>query len=459
MTLWGGRFEAEPDDVLWRYTVTPHDRRLLPWDIRGSQAHVTMLGDTGIIPTAEAQTLSEGLDRIAAEVEAGDFRFQETDEDVHSALERRLTELVGPVGGKVHTGRSRNDQVALALRLYLADAAASSSDALRRFAALLADLAERHRDDVVPSYTHLQQAQAISLGHHFAAHAWAALRDADRFDDARRRLVVSPLGASASGGSSLPLDPEATARHLGWDEHFANSLDAVASRDFASEFGFCCTQAMVDLSRLAEELIIWATSEFGWVEFSDAYTTGSSALPQKKNPDIAELARGRSAGAIGALTALMTLQKALPLSYNRDLQEDKTHVFSLHDALGGTVEALGGMLRHAEFHPPAPSSFTTALDLAEALVARGVPFREAHRAVGAVVASVLADGRDLAEVTLADLQAADPRFEESDLQLVDPITSARNRRSPGGGSPDSVAQQVEAIRAAASRAAFPAPTL
>jgi argininosuccinate lyase len=446
VTLWGGRFGEAPDDLLWRYTVTPEDRRLLTWDVRGSIAHVEMLAATGIVEESEAARLLEGLHQIASDAADGTFTFLDTDEDVHSAVERRLIEIVGPLGGKVHTGRSRNDQIVLDLRLYLADATEARIRELAAFAAMLADRAEEHADVVIPSYTHLQQAQAVSLGHHLAAHAWAALRGAQRFADARRRIAISPLGASASGGSSLPLDPSRTAAELGWEEHFANSMDAVAGRDFASEYGFCCAQAMVDLSRLAEELILWSTTEFGWVTFTDGLTTGSSALPQKKNPDIAELARGRSAGAIGSLTSLLTLQKGLPLTYNRDLQEDKLHVFALDDALAGTLEALGALVASASFHPPRPSSYTTALDLAEALVERGVPFREAHRAVGSLVAALLADNRDLDQATEADLKAADSRFGAADLKLVDPASSILRRQSPGGGSPESVQVQVEVLR-------------
>lgn len=446
MTLWGGRFGAEPDEILWRYTVTTHDRRLLVWDIRGSQAHVAMLGSTGILTADEVSALADGLAAIANEAAEGSFRFLDGDEDVHSAVERRLVELVGPVGEKVHTGRSRNDQVVLDLRLYLDEAAQAQIGRLTALAGLLADLAERHAEDVIPSYTHLQQAQAISLGHHFAAHAWSALRNAQRFGDSRKRIAVSPLGASAGGGSSLPLDPAATARALEWDDHFENSLDAVGARDFAAEFGFCCTQSMVDLSRLAEEMIMWSSSEFGWVTYGDAFTTGSSALPHKKNPDIAELARGRAAGAIGYLTALLGLQKALPLAYNRDLQEDKVHVFALDDCLGGTIEALGGMLAAADFHPPAPSSWTTALDLAEALVERGVAFRRAHRVVGGLVAALLGENRDLASLTSEELLSAHPEFRPEDVELTDPALSVARRRSPGGGSPSSVRDQVSAIR-------------
>lgn len=450
MTLWSGRFEEAPSEVLWRYTVTPDDRRLLRWDVLGSIAHVRMLEATGILDSDEAGEIMVGLEAIGHEANEGTFQFGDTDEDVHSAVERRLVELVGAVGGKVHTGRSRNDQVALDLRLYLNAAAAARATDLAELALVLADLADAHADTVVPSYTHLQQAQAISLGHHLAAHAWWALRNAERLGDARRRIGISPLGASAGGGSSLPLDPARTASLLGWREHFRNSLDAVGSRDFASEFAFCATQAMVDLSRLSEELILWNSTEFGWVTFGDAVTTGSSALPHKKNPDIAELARGRSATAIGALTALLSLQKGLPLAYNRDLQEDKVHVFAVDDLLAATVEALSAMLATARFDPPAPSAWTTALDLAEVLVERGVPFREAHRVVGGLVASLAAGGRTLADVSPAELESAHPGFETADLELVDPRSSMARRRSPGGGGPDSVRVQVAEIRRAAA---------
>lgn len=450
MTLWEGRFSERPDDVLWRYTVGREDRRLLACDVRGSIAHVTMLGHAGILTASDVEALLAALRRVAAEAAGGTFEFQDGDEDVHSAVERRLIEIAGPVGGAVHTGRSRNDQVALDLRLYLDDAGRDRARQLRGFALLLADRAEALADVVVPSYTHLQQAQSVSLGHQLLAHAWPAIRSAERFDDARRRIAVSPLGASAGGGSSLPLDPGVTARTLGWERTFANSLDAVAARDFVSEYVFCCAQAMVDASRLAEELVLWTSAEFGWATYSDALTTGSSALPQKKNPDIAELARGRAAGAIGRLTAVLALQKGLPLSYNRDLQEDKALVFEADDTLAATIEALGALIASADFHPPAPSSFTSALDLAEALVGRGVPFREAHRAVGRLVAALLAGGRALADASPLDLAAADPRFQPGDLQRLDPTDSVARRRSPGGGAPASVRDQVAAIRAAGS---------
>ncbi|MEX1271919.1 MAG: argininosuccinate lyase [Acidimicrobiia bacterium] len=446
MTLWGGRFESDPDRILWDYTVTPEDHRLVVDDIRGSLAHVAMLGDVGLIPLGEVGQLRDALEVLLAEAEAGTFEFLDSDEDVHSAVERRVIELTGDIGRKLHTARSRNDQIALDVRLYMRRAGEERRRQLTLFAETMIGLAAEHAETVVPAYTHLQQAQAVPLGHHLLAYVWMALRDRSRFEDLADRLGVSPLGAGAGGGSSLGIEPGNTARALGFDVVFANSMDAVGSRDLVAEHIWCVTQAMVNLSRLAEELVLWSTTEFGWVTFGDEFTTGSSALPQKKNPDIAELARGRAAGAIGSLTAMLTLQKGLPLTYNRDLQDDKTHLFAADDLLAGTLTALTAMLGSATFDPPAPSPWVTALDLAEALVERGVPFREAHHAVGRLVSSLLAEGRGLDEATEQDLSAADARFEPSDVELVDVVGSVRRRVSEGGGSTASVHRQIEALR-------------
>jgi len=446
MTLWSGRFLEPPDDVLWAFTVDHSDRRMLVDDIVGSLAHVGMLGDVGLLSLAEVEEISTGLEQIRTEAEGNSFGYEPRDEDIHTAVERRLGELIGPLAGKLHTGRSRNDQVALDLRLYLRRAAAERIGQLQTFAAVMADRAESVGETVVPSYTHVQQAQAVPLGHHLLAYAWMALRDADRFGDLRRRLDVSPLGAGAGGGSSLPLDPARSAARLGMAATFENSMDAVASRDLAAEYAFCCAQAMVHLSRVAEEAVLWASVEFGWATFADRYTTGSSAMPQKKNPDMAELARGRAAAAIGHVMTLLTLQKGTPLTYNRDFQEDKAAVFAADDILAGTLEAMTAMLATAEFHPPAPGSMVTALDLAEALVERGVPFREAHEAVGRLVARLVAEGRALAEATVDDLAVADQRFGADDLGRTDPVASVRARVSPGGGSFESVRTQINQIR-------------
>ena len=446
MTLWGGRFDSGPGETLWDYTTDDSDRRLLADDLEGSIAHVTMLGETGILSEEEVTTLLGGLGTIRAEAADAIFQFTDADEDVHTAVERRLSELIGELAGKLHTARSRNDQVALDMRLYARRSATGRIEQLHRYALTLADLAERHAATVVPSYTHLQQAQPTTLGHHLMAYAWMALRDAERLAGARHRIDVSPLGAGASAGTSLPIDPEATARALGMAAVFENSLDAVGSRDHLAEFVFCCSQAMVHLSRFAEEIILWATPEFARVRLGDSVTTGSSALPQKRNPDIAELIRGRTARVSGLLGSIMTLQKGLPLSYNRDLQEDKRLVFDADDVLAGSLHAMTEMLGQTEFLPVTPMVETASLDLAEALVGRGVPFREAHGAVGKLVLGLEGEGRSLADATIADLVAAHDGFVEADLELIDPAASVARRHSPGGGSPESVHIQVADLR-------------
>ncbi|MGB8360614.1 MAG: argininosuccinate lyase [Acidimicrobiia bacterium] len=446
MTLWGGRFSDGMSDVTSRFTGDTSDRRLLEVDIKGSLAHVAMLGTTGIISEEEAMALSDGLGRILAAV--SEFEFAETDEDVHTAVERRLGELVGDVAGKLHTGRSRNDQVALDMRLYLRETGDARAVQLGDLIALLADLAEANAETPIPTYTHLQRAQVTTLGHHLLAHAWALHRDVLRFWDCATRLDLSPLGAGASAGSSLPLDPPLVAERLGFRGVMPNSLDAVGSRDFVSEYVFCCAQAMTDLSRLAEEVVLWAGSEFGWLTLGDEVSTGSSALPQKRNPDIAELVRGRTATVIGDATAILTLQKALPLAYNRDLQEDKRIVFHADDTLAAATEAMVALLTGVGFHPPVPGAETTALDLAEALVGRGVPFREAHEVVGRLVKILEDEGRSLGGVTADDLSAVDERFEPDDLDRLDPVKSLGMRVTPGSGSPQSVRDQAAALREA-----------
>ncbi|MCZ6519760.1 MAG: argininosuccinate lyase [Actinobacteria bacterium] len=444
--MWGGRFKGSLSEAMWRFTTDESDRRLLQVDIEGSIAHVEMLGATNVIEPQEAQTLAKGLRTILAEAEADEFAFQATDEDVHTAVERRLGEIVGETAGKLHTGRSRNDQVALDLRLYLSRAGAQRAEQLQWFAGVIASMAETHAETVIPSYTHLQQAQPTTLGHHLLTYAWMALRGADRFTDAVGRIAMSPLGAGASAGSSLPLDRDAVAKDLELGGVIPNSLDAVGSRDFVSEYVFCCAQSMIELSRLAEEIVLWSTKEFGWVSLGDEVSTGSSALPQKRNPDIAELIRGRAGTVAGDVTAILALQKALPLAYNRDLQEDKRIVFHADDtlasALGAMVELLGGL----EFHPPGPGSETVSLDLAEELVRRGVSFREAHTLVGELVALLEARGKTLSEATIDDLIEIDQRFEEADLDRLDPTASVRARATSGSGSPQSVRAQIDEIR-------------
>ncbi len=448
MTLWsGGRFEEGPSESLWRFTVDTSDRRMLVEDIIGSVAHCTMLGRVGLLTRDETAVILEALSAIKDEAEAGRFVFLDTDEDVHSAVERRLGESIGEAAGKLHTGRSRNDQVALDLRLYLKRSARDRISQLTGFVRVLVDLAGSVGDTVVPSYTHLQQAQAVPLAHHLLAYAWMLKRDIERFSDASRRIDVCPLGAGASGGSSLPLDAEASAEILGMAAVFDNSMDAVGARDFASEYVWCATQSMLHLSRLAEELVLWSTSEFGWVTFADSFTTGSSAMPHKKNADVAELVRGRAATLVGDLAAIAALQKGLPMTYNRDLQEDKRIVFHADDTLAGALEALGGMLSTADFHTPDPSDWVTALDLAEALVRRGVPFREAHHLVGGLVAELVSRGESFADLTPDQIVEFDARFEADDIAFVDPVGSVESRVTHGGGSMASVSTQIEALEA------------
>ncbi|MCZ7534420.1 MAG: argininosuccinate lyase [Acidimicrobiia bacterium] len=452
MTLWsGGRFSEGPADELWAFTVDHVDRRMLVDDVRGSIAHAAMLGSVGLLSVEETSTMARGLEVIAAEAADDSFVFVDSDEDVHSAVERRLGEIIGDLAGKLHTGRSRNDQVALDLRLYLKRSVRERVTEINDFIDVLIDQAEAVGDTVVPSYTHVQQAQAVPLAHHLLAYAWMLVRDAQRFGDALGRIDVSPLGAGASGGSSLPLDPAFSANELGLAHVFTNSMDAVASRDFAAEFVWCCTQAMVHLSRLAEEMILWCSSEFAWVTFSDAFTTGSSAMPQKKNADIAELVRGKSAAVIGDLTAIGALQKGLPMTYNRDLQEDKRLVFHANDTLSGSLRALGGMLATASFHAPAPDAWVFALDLAELLVSRGVPFREAHHIVGGLVSDLVAAGKTFADLTAENLVAVNPLFVADDLTLLNPQASVANRLTPGGGSMASVQAQIAQLRSLSTR--------
>ena len=452
MTLWsGGRFVEGPAESLWQFTVDTSDRRLLSVDVTGSLAHVAMLGEVGLLSDGEVAAISDGLTAIAAEAASASFEFLDTDEDVHSAVERRLGELIGDLAGKLHTGRSRNDQVALDLRLYLTSAADARVAQLKWFIGVLIEQAKAAAGTVVPSYTHVQQAQAVPLAHHLLAYAWMLKRDMDRFTEASARIGMSPLGAGASGGSSLPLDPVASARRLGMDSVFQNSMDAVGSRDFAAEFVWCVTQSMIHLSRLSEELILWCSVEFNWVTFSDAYTTGSSAMPHKKNPDIAELVRGKASTVIGDLTAIAALQKGLPMTYNRDLQEDKRLVFHADDSLAGALAALSGMVETADFHPPKPSAWVTALDLAEVLVERGVPFREAHHVVGRLVAVLDDEGRAFEDLTSEELVAFDGRFTHADVGRVDPVRSIGFRRTPGGGSMDSVVAQIEQLEAVIAR--------
>jgi argininosuccinate lyase len=443
-TLWHGRFEGGPADELLAFTVSLDvDRRLAADDLDGSRAHVQGLARAGILSDEEAGLVLAALVRVGEELRSGEFEFAPTDEDIHTAIERRVTALAGEAGAKLHTGRSRNDQVATALRLWCRRELA---DVARRVLALqhtLLDRAGEAGPAYLPGYTHLQRAQPVLLAHHLLAHGWALARDVDRLLDCRRRLDVSPLGAGALAGSSLSLDPDATARDLGFAARFENSLDAVSDRDFVAEALFALSLIAVHLSRLGEEAVLWSTDEFGFARLDDAYATGSSMLPQKKNPDIAELARGKAGRVIGDLTGLLATLKGLPLSYNRDLQEDKEPLFDAVDQVSLGLAAMRGLYATLTFdlermQQAADSPYAAATDLAELLVERGMPFREAHAVVGGLVRDSLQR-----HVPLAELVAAHPELGADGAALLAPGVPAGRRRTAGGAGPDPVAAQLE----------------
>jgi len=445
--LWHGRFGEEPADDLLAFTSSlAFDRRLASDDITGSRAHVAMLARVGLLTDDEAAAVTAALDTAEKELADGSFVFAPTDEDIHTAVERRVTELAGAAGAKLHTGRSRNDQVALDLRLFLRREGRAVAVAVHRLQEVLVRRAGDAGDTYLPGYTHLQRAQPVLLAHHLLAHFWAFARDVDRWLAALDRADVSPLGAGALAGSSLPLDPGGVASELGFERRFENSLDAVSDRDFVAEALFTATLTQVHLSRLGEEIVLWASEEFGFVRLADAYSTGSSMLPQKKNPDIAELARGGAGRLIGDLTGVLATLKGLPLSYNRDLQGDKEPLFDALDTCGRALAAMAGLLDSVEFvaermQAAADGATSAATDLAELLVQQGVPFREAHQVVGELVRE--ADERGLA---LEDLVAAEPRLGREALAVLEPGEAVRRRTTPGGAGPEPVRDQLAAAR-------------
>jgi argininosuccinate lyase len=447
-TLWHGRFEGGPAEELMAFTVSlPFDARLAGDDLAGSRAHVRGLARGGILTDDERDEVLAALDTVEAELAAGELAFQPSDEDIHTAVERRVTELAGPAGAKLHTGRSRNDQVATDLRLFAKRELAVVARRTVGLQQVLHDRAVEAGDAYLPGYTHLQRAQPVTLAHHLLAHGWALARDQDRLHDTIRRLDVSPLGAGALAGSSLPLDPAGPAADLGFGEVFSNSLDAVSDRDFVAEALFDLALLGVHLSRLAEEIILWSTDEFGFLGLDDAYATGSSMLPQKKNPDIAELTRGKTGRLIGNLTGLLATLKALPLAYNRDLQEDKEPLFDSLDTVVLALAAMTGLLASSTFRldamaAAADAPAAAATDLAEHLVAGGMPFREAHAVVGALVRRSLDEG-----IALRDLVAGSAELGPDATHLLDRGAAVRRRTTPGGAGPQPVAAQLEAFAA------------
>ncbi len=441
MTLWGGRFDSPMSQALWDLSESfSFDRALYVHDIRGSLGHVEGLRAAGLLTDAEARILGETLEQVRREFDEGVFVPSASDEDIHMAIERRATEIAGPVGAKIHTARSRNDQVATTLRLFTRDALGALGARVLDLVDALIAVAARNADAYLPGYTHLQRAQPVLLSHHLYAHAWALLRDVDRLVDNRQRMNVSPLGAGAIAGTSLPIDPARTAQLLGFSEAFANSMDAVSDRDFVVETLFDVALLGVHLSRMGEELVLWTSAEFNFASLGDDYTTGSSMLPQKKNSDVAELARGKSGRLIGNLTGLLVTLKGLPLSYNRDLQEDKEPLFDSLRQVDRVLVALSGAYQSMTFHAAraaeaADDDLLVAIDIAESLVEQGMPFRAAHERVGRAVGEAVRRGVSLASVV------ADSEDLAGYVGLFAPGHALNARRSPGASGPVAVAAQ------------------
>ena len=451
--MWGGRFDASPDEVMEAINASiDFDRRLYAEDIAGSIAHVTMLAKQGIVSQDDADAITEGLIRVREEIEAGGFPFDRALEDIHMNVEARLAALIGPAAGRLHTARSRNDQVATDLRLWLRARLDEADAACRGLQAALIDRAEEHAATVMPGFTHLQVAQPVSFGHHLLAYVEMIGRDRGRLADCRRRLNESPLGAAALAGTSFPIDRAMTAEHLGFDRPSANSIDAVSDRDFVVEALAAASLIAMHLSRLAEELVLWSSAQFGFIALSDRFSTGSSIMPQKRNPDAAELVRGKSGRIVGALIGLLTMMKGLALTYSKDMQEDKEPLFDAVDSLALCLAAATGMIRDMTVNGDAMAraagtGHATATDLADWLVQEaGVPFREAHAITGRIVK--LADEKclDLKDLALADLQGIEPRITADVVALLDPAHAIARRTSEGGTAPSEVVKQVARAR-------------
>ncbi|MFC5345048.1 argininosuccinate lyase [Brevundimonas staleyi] len=448
-TLWGGRFSAKPADIMQAINVSIGvDKRLWAQDLRGSRAHCRMLIDKGIVRPDDGAAILGGLDTIQAEIEAGTFPFRDEYEDIHLNVEARLSELIGEASGRLHTARSRNDQVAVDFRLWVRDACDRSVEQLKALQRALLERAEQHAGDLMPGFTHLQTAQPVTLGHHLMAYVEMAGRDAGRFADARARMNESPLGAAALAGSPFPIDRHATAAALGFDGPMRNSLDAVSDRDFALETLAAASITAGHLSRLAEEIVVWMTPMFGFVTLPDDLTTGSSIMPQKRNPDAAELVRAKTGRIMGSFVALSTVMKGLPLAYSKDMQEDKPPVFEAMDALDLALTAMTAMV--SAFRPntermaeAASWGFSTATDLADWLVREAdLPFRQAHHVTGAAVKRAEQLGVGLAQLPLAELQSLHPGVTEAVYKVLTPEASCASRQSFGGTAPEQVRARI-----------------
>ncbi len=448
--MWGGRFSGKPAELMQAINVSiGFDKRLAAQDLAGSRAHAAMLRKAGVISSEDEAAIQGGLAQIEAEIAAGTFPFRDEYEDIHMNVEARLRELIGPAAGRLHTARSRNDQVALDFRMWVRDACDRTAAQIKALQRALLAKAEAHAGTVMPGFTHLQPAQPVTFGHHLMAYVEMFGRDADRFADARTRMNESPLGAAALAGSPFPIDRQMTAEALGFARPTANSLDSVADRDFALESLAAASICATHLSRLAEEIVIWMTPQFGFVKLSDAFTTGSSIMPQKKNPDAAELVRAKAGRMLASFTQLSVVMKGLPLTYSKDMQEDKVPTFEAFDALELSLLAMAGMVADLEpnadaMAKAAGAGFSTATDLADWLVRElDLPFRDAHHVTGAAVKRAETLGCDLAGLPLGELQALDGRISAAIYDVLTPQASVASRRSYGGTAPDQVRAQVE----------------
>ena len=449
---WGGRFTEATNELVEEFTASiPYDWRLYPYDIAGSMAHAAMLAKTGIITKKESARIIRGLEDVLREIASDKFSFSIELEDIHMNIEHRLMEKIGPVGGKLHTARSRNDQVALDIRMYLRDEIEEIHELLRGLQTVIVGLADRHRDVVLPGYTHLQRAQPVLLGHHLLAYYEMFERDRGRLEDCFRRVNVMPLGAGALAGTVLPIDRSYVAKQLGFTSICENSMDAVSDRDFAIEFVSACAQIMMHLSRLSEELVIWSSSEFGFITISDAFTTGSSIMPQKKNPDVAELTRGKTGRVYGSLTALLTIMKGLPLAYNRDMQEDKEPLFDTADTTSRSLSVFSEMLHGITVHreamrKAAEDGFITATDLADYLVKKNMPFRRAHEIVGRAVLRAAELGCGLVDMPLAEYKKLAPQITEDVYGAISVEASVGRRSSAGGTAPRNLIKRLAELK-------------
>ena len=446
--IWGGRFKESTDTLMETFSASiSFDKRLYACDIEGSIAHCKMLARSKIISSTESQKIQKGLKRILKECDEGRFEFSEKLEDIHMNIESRLKEIIGPTAGKLHTARSRNDQVCLDIRLYLRNEVDETIEEIDSLSKTLVNIAKKNIDRIIPGYTHLQRAQPVLLSHHLLAYVEMLLRDKDRFLDARKRINIMPLGSAALAGTNFPIDRRYTAKLLNFPEVSHNSMDAVADRDFAAEFCSASALLMMHLSRFCEELVIWNSSEFGFIELSDAFTTGSSIMPQKKNPDAAEPIRGKSGRVFGNLVALLTLMKGLPLAYNKDMQEDKEPLFDSADTIKACLKIFTAMIKSSKFkllssEELEASGFLTATDMADYLVLKGVPFRDAHEITGKTVAYCLDQKITLGNLSLVELRKISKRFENDVTEHIALKNSVDRKNIYGGTAKKQVMAQI-----------------